>query len=360
MPDTASPLAAAAPVSLFYSYAHEDEALRDALQRHLKILQVHGLIRPWHDRAIVPGQDWHQEINAHLQQADLILLLLSSYFFDSDYILGVELKTALQRAAAGDATVVPILLRPLDLDALDGGALPLGQMLKQQGLPRDLKPVTKWGQREEAWMNVSKGLRMAALAIQSRRRVPAAAPAAMDGFSLVGAGSGDALLDTVLAHGVDALQAAQAARHGPAPDPGLLRQLAGALISDPTPRRLLWVDDHPDWNLGERAALACMQIEVVLALTTDDALATLAADTEGFDLVISDWSRDAGLPEAWRQLLGGLRRNGHAMPFVVYHGAMGSAERAERAAQASAAGAFGDAVMPDQLLALVRRALLGA
>ena len=35
---------AAAPVTLFYSYAHEDEALRDELQGHLKLLQRRGLL----------------------------------------------------------------------------------------------------------------------------------------------------------------------------------------------------------------------------------------------------------------------------------------------------------------------------
>ena len=57
MADSSTAAAATpAPVSLFYSYAHEDEALRDGLQRTLKILEINGLIAPWHDRAIVPGQ----------------------------------------------------------------------------------------------------------------------------------------------------------------------------------------------------------------------------------------------------------------------------------------------------------------
>ena len=47
--------ASAAPVSLFYSYAHEDEALRDELQGHLKLLERRGLLAPWHDRRSVPG-----------------------------------------------------------------------------------------------------------------------------------------------------------------------------------------------------------------------------------------------------------------------------------------------------------------
>ncbi len=95
-------------MSLFYSDAHEDEPLRDELARHLKILQLRRLILPWHDRAIVPGAAWDTEIHQELLRSELVLLLLSSHFMGSDYILGVELKTALQRAREGSATVVPV------------------------------------------------------------------------------------------------------------------------------------------------------------------------------------------------------------------------------------------------------------
>src|SRR5688572_23407392 len=71
MTTTATSLAAASaagqPVTLFYSYAHEDEALRDELQGHLKILERRGLLAPWHDRKIVAGQDWAGEIDSNLR-----------------------------------------------------------------------------------------------------------------------------------------------------------------------------------------------------------------------------------------------------------------------------------------------------
>ena len=62
--------ASAAPVSLFYSYAHEDEALRNELQGHLKLLERRGLFAPWHDRRIVPGADWSGAIDSYLRQAE--------------------------------------------------------------------------------------------------------------------------------------------------------------------------------------------------------------------------------------------------------------------------------------------------
>jgi len=96
------------PVDLFYSYAHEDEPLRDELERHLKIMERRGVIRSWHDRSIVPGQQWNQEIDAQLAAADLILLLVSADFINSDYIWGHELETAMKRNASAYFRVAAI------------------------------------------------------------------------------------------------------------------------------------------------------------------------------------------------------------------------------------------------------------
>ena len=66
------------PVTLFYSYAHEDEALRDELQGHLKLLERRGLLAPWHDRRIVPGADWSGASDGYLRKAELVLQALQA------------------------------------------------------------------------------------------------------------------------------------------------------------------------------------------------------------------------------------------------------------------------------------------
>jgi hypothetical protein len=45
-------------VSLFYSYAHEDESFRRAIGKHLASAERMGIIASWHDRQILPGQEW--------------------------------------------------------------------------------------------------------------------------------------------------------------------------------------------------------------------------------------------------------------------------------------------------------------
>jgi hypothetical protein len=149
------------PVDLFYSYAHEDEPLRDELAGHLKIMERRGVIRPWHDRCLAPGQKWDGKINAQLANADLILLLVSKDFINSDYIWSHELDVAMKRHASEEASVVPVMLRAVDITDS-----PFAEL---QGLPTDLKPVTSWPNRDEAWTDVAKGIRRTVERIQARR-----------------------------------------------------------------------------------------------------------------------------------------------------------------------------------------------
>ena len=69
------------PVNLFYSNAHEDEPLRDELSKHLKIMERRGVIRSWHDRSIVPGQQWNEEIDTHLAATTGWLLVGADFIY---------------------------------------------------------------------------------------------------------------------------------------------------------------------------------------------------------------------------------------------------------------------------------------
>ncbi len=61
-------------VEVFCSYAHEDEPYRRQLETHLSPLKRQGLISLWHDQQILPGMNWAETINAHLETASIILL----------------------------------------------------------------------------------------------------------------------------------------------------------------------------------------------------------------------------------------------------------------------------------------------
>ena len=141
------------PVELFYSYSHKDEELRDELERHLSILKRQGVIAGWHDRRIGAGKEWKGQIDAHLNTARVILLLISADFLASDYCYDVEMRRAIERHEAGEARVIPVILR-----AVDWKGAPFGKL---QCLPTDAKPVTSWTNRDEAFRDVAQGIRKA-------------------------------------------------------------------------------------------------------------------------------------------------------------------------------------------------------
>src|SRR2546425_5377926 len=123
------------PLELFYCYARKDRALRNELDIHLTGLRRSGLVTTWYDGEIVPGADWEQEIASHLNTADIILLLVSPHFIQSDYCYSKEMKRAMERHHQRETRVVPILLRPVDW-----ADTPFRHI---QVLPTDALPITR-------------------------------------------------------------------------------------------------------------------------------------------------------------------------------------------------------------------------
>jgi hypothetical protein len=157
-----------AAIKLFCSYSRRDEPLRDELAKHLKPMERQGLVRSWHDREISAGDIWKEAIDRNLQEADVILLLISADFVASDYCFDIEMKDALERHAAGEALVIPVILRPVDWRATPFGKL--------QVLPKDGKPVTTFENLDSALEQVAQGIRRAIEGRQEARHAPIAHP----------------------------------------------------------------------------------------------------------------------------------------------------------------------------------------
>ena len=138
-------------MQVFYSYSHEDKDLREALEKHFAVLRQNQLINEWHDGAINPGEQWDAAIKENLRKADIILLLVSADFLASKYIWEVELQIAIQRHQAGQAQIIPIILRPCDWRNSILGTL--------KALPEDGEPITTWGNQDEACLQVAEGIR---------------------------------------------------------------------------------------------------------------------------------------------------------------------------------------------------------
>lgn len=138
-------------LTLFISYAHEDESFRRDLDKSLASLKREGLVEEWYDRMIKAGQDWDKEIHAKLDQSHIILLLISPDFMASQYCNEVETKRAMQKHEMGTARVIPVLLRPADWQG--------APFSKLQATPTEARPISEWNDRDAAYLDVVQHLR---------------------------------------------------------------------------------------------------------------------------------------------------------------------------------------------------------
>jgi hypothetical protein len=138
---------------VFVSFAHEDQELANELITHLTPLRRSGLIQLWSDRATGPSSDWTRELDLRIEQADVILLLISPDYLASEYCYDVEMKRALEKHHSGTARVIPVILRP--------SAWSLAPVAELQTLPANGTPISTWKNRDEAFVNVTKSIQIA-------------------------------------------------------------------------------------------------------------------------------------------------------------------------------------------------------
>lgn len=138
-------------ITLFISYSHKDEKFKEELIEHLSSLRLAGLISDWHDRKILPGEDFNEVIHERLASSKVIIFLISSAFLNSDYCMGVEVRRAFELHKAGNATLVPVVIRSVEWSHSEFRPL--------LALPKDAKPIDTWRNRDEAWLSVTNGLK---------------------------------------------------------------------------------------------------------------------------------------------------------------------------------------------------------
>jgi hypothetical protein len=106
------------------------------------------------------GDIWDDQIKNALATADIILLLISVDFNNSKYIWENELNIALARHENKEARVIPIILR-----ACDWTDMPYAKL---QALPTGAKPVNSFADKDEAYTDIAKGIRMVVEYMSSR------------------------------------------------------------------------------------------------------------------------------------------------------------------------------------------------
>ena len=152
-------------LSVFYSYAHADAKQRLKLDKHLAPLKRLGLIGTSFDNEIRPGDEWAEEIAAKMNEADIILLLISADFIDSKYCYETELAAAMKKHEQGTAAVLPIIIRSTNAWT----KLPFGKL---NALPASGKAIPSWKPQDTGWADVAAGVERAAEALGAKRLPP--------------------------------------------------------------------------------------------------------------------------------------------------------------------------------------------
>ena len=139
--------------TLFQSYCHADAEHRERLEVQLAQLKRDGLVRDWSDRSIVPGSSISASIDSALLTADIVAFLISPDFLASTACIQ-EWKKARELAATKPLLRIPIIVRACDWQ----------QLLARddvKALPNDGVPITRYSDPDDAWCEISDGLRQA-------------------------------------------------------------------------------------------------------------------------------------------------------------------------------------------------------
>lgn len=135
----------------FISYSKNNVSHRKRLESELKVLMNEGLLAShWHDRMIDPGDDWNDRIQSKLEEADVVIVLVSVAALSTDYITKDEIPKALALHNAGKTVVVPVILESCRWDKTALGAL--------NALPEKGKPLTQWKPQSDGWNTIANGL----------------------------------------------------------------------------------------------------------------------------------------------------------------------------------------------------------
>lgn len=138
------------PVQVFISSAIEDTVYKDKLLTHLAPLQEQQLIEAWDDEQLVAGTVWSKKIKNEIENAQVILLMISPDALSSEYIRHQEIEQALKRQVLGKAVVIPIIVRPCFWK--------VEKFAHLQALPTNVEPISKWKDEDAAYLDIVEGI----------------------------------------------------------------------------------------------------------------------------------------------------------------------------------------------------------
>ncbi len=104
---------------IFVSYAEEDEAFCKAFEKHIWPLQQRDKLIIWSKGQLKAGMQTDEVQQRELENANIIVLLVSADYFYNRDIWNVELKTALARSERGECKLAVVVVQACDWKATE-------------------------------------------------------------------------------------------------------------------------------------------------------------------------------------------------------------------------------------------------
>ena len=138
-------------IRVFVSYAREDLHHLNRFRTHVADLARHN-VKFFFDQDIEVGQEWKKILLEQLDEADIVILMITANFVASDFCMQEEFPQAMRRQKADRCVVMPLYVAPCNVVASD-------QLRMIQWIPSD-KPIDGRGKATtQAWVDVATELR---------------------------------------------------------------------------------------------------------------------------------------------------------------------------------------------------------
>jgi Leucine-rich repeat (LRR) protein len=140
---------------IFISYSKSDNEHKETLIKHLAPLRDNDKVITWHDLNLKAGEEWDERIKEELNNAEIVLYLVSANSLATAYIQKVELPLIEQRCRAKQCKLVPVIVDFCDWEE--------SWVAKYNALPAKGIPVTNsrhWINENQAWLEVIKGIKL--------------------------------------------------------------------------------------------------------------------------------------------------------------------------------------------------------
>lgn len=135
----------------FLSYSHHDADFLSEFETHLALLKRDKLIDNWTDRNIVPGSKWRTEIFRTIEDADIIVFLVSPNFLASDFCQK-EMTRAIELQDMTNVIILPIIIRHCSWKE--------SRLAEFQALTEGGKPISAYSDHDLGWTEVVNKLRV--------------------------------------------------------------------------------------------------------------------------------------------------------------------------------------------------------